>query len=139
MRHDGAIDLGCVGHGRGLAARQRHWGWRAGVLEAIVLVAGEARTLGRTEGLDCPVAIACRLVVGVSSAHLLPHLVVAGLLGVVLVEVDHVHGSLGVLLLLLLGNAILLEHALPFLGKALDGVSNSRRQGGGRDCSRDVR
>ena len=56
---------------------------------------------------------------GVCCAHLLPDIVVVVLFGVLLVEVDDVHGCLGVLLLLLLCDAILLQHALPFLGEAL--------------------
>lgn len=56
---------------------------------------------------------------GVRCAHLLPDIVVIVLLGVLLVEVDNVHRCLGVLLLLLLCNAVLLQHALPFLGETL--------------------
>jgi len=54
-------------------------------------------------------------------AHLVPDGVVLALLGIVLVEVDDVHDGLRVLLLLLLRDAILLQHALPFLGEALEG------------------
>jgi hypothetical protein len=60
---------------------------------------------------------------GVCCAHLLPNVVVVVLLGVLLVEVDNVHRCLGVLLLLLLCNAVLLQHALPFLGETLNQVS----------------
>jgi len=60
----------------------------------------------------------------VGRAHLVPDgIVVVALLGVVLVEVDHVNGGLGVLLLLLLGDAIAGQHALPFLRQALCTVS----------------
>lgn len=121
MGDDGAIDLGRIWHGRRLATGKRYGWWGAGILETIVLIAWKAWTLGGTEGLNGTVAVAGGLMVGVSSTHLLPHLIVSVPLGVVLVEVDNVHGSLGVLLLLLLGDAILLEHALPFLGEALGG------------------
>jgi hypothetical protein len=52
--------------------------------------------------------------------HLVPDGIFLALLGIVLVEVDDIHDSLRVLLLLLLRYAVLREHALPFLGETLD-------------------
>jgi hypothetical protein len=51
--------------------------------------------------------------------HLVPYGVVAILLGIVLVEGDDVHDGLRVLFLFLLRDAILLQHALPFLWQTL--------------------
>lgn len=65
---------------------------------------------------------------GVRCAHLLPDIIIAVLLGIVLVEVDHVDGSLWMLLLLLLGDAVLLQHALPFLRETLTQISIDTRQ-----------
>jgi hypothetical protein len=59
--------------------------------------------------------------------HLVPDRIFLALLSIVLVEVDNVHDSLRVLLLLFLCDAILLQHALPFLGETLDTVSEWSR------------
>lgn len=58
----------------------------------------------------------------VRGAHLVPDGIVLVLLGIVLVKVDHIDDSLGMLLLFFLGDAILLQHALPFFGEALCAV-----------------
>lgn len=110
---------------------------RAGILEAIQIVARKAWALGGTEeGLHgavvwCEVCLV-GVGLGVGRAHLVPDGIVFVLLGVVLVEIDHVDGGLGILLLLLLGDAVLLQHALPFLGETLrhgQSVSQSVRRG----------
>lgn len=53
-----------------------------------------------------------------SGTHLVPDGVVFAFLSIVLVEIDDIDGGLWVLLLLLLGDAVLLQHALPFPGEA---------------------
>lgn len=55
---------------------------------------------------------------GVGGPHLVPDGVVLALLGIVLVKVDDVDGGLRKLLLLLLADAVLLQHTLPFFGEA---------------------
>jgi hypothetical protein len=103
--------------------------WRGTrVLEAVQIVAWEAGALRRAEqGLEGAVARAwgdiCLVSISLSRAHLVPYRIVLVLLCVVLVESDDVHDGLGVLFLLLLGDAILLQHALPLFGQALDTVS----------------
>ena len=118
-----SIDLRRVGNRRGVASRNRRR--RPRVLEAVFAVSRETRTLrGTHEGLNrtigwgdvCLVGVALR----VGRPHLVPDGVVLGLFRIVFVEIDHVDGGLRVLLLLLLGNAVLLQHALPFLGETLD-------------------
>jgi hypothetical protein len=126
--HSCNIDWRRVDNGRGHTTR--NWRGRARVFEARLVVPWESRALWRTEGGLCG-AIVCvlgdiglvRVSLRLRRAHFVPDGVVLGLLSVVLVEVDDVHDSLGVLLLFLLGDAILLEHALPFFGKALDTIS----------------
>lgn len=71
-------------------------------------------------------------------AHLVPHCIVFTLLCIVFVEVDHVDGGLGVLLLLLLRDAVAGKHALPFLGQTLvllarEDESRAQRRGKGSD------
>jgi hypothetical protein len=51
--------------------------------------------------------------------HLVPYRIVFALFGIVFVEVDNVDGSLGVLLLFLLCDAVARQHALPLLGETL--------------------
>ena len=112
-----------------MAARNRRG--RAGVLEAIFAVSWKPWALRRTkEGLHrairgrevCLVPIALRM----DGAHLVPHSIVLALLSVVLVEVHDVDSGLGVLLLLLLCDAVAGQHALPFLREPLDIVSERR-------------
>lgn len=118
------IDWRRVNDGGGKAARNGRR--RTRVFEARLVVPWEPWALRGTErGLVGAIVCVVRYVglVRVSlrlrGAHLVPDGVLFVLLGIVLVEVDHVHDGLGVLLLLLLRNAILLEHTLPLLGETL--------------------
>lgn len=111
--HSCDIDWSWVNNGRGHTAR--NWRGRTGVFEAREVVPWESRALRGTEGW-LRRAIVCvlgdvglvRISLRLRRAHLVPDGIVLVLLSVVLVEVDHIHDSLGVLLLLLLGDAILL-------------------------------
>lgn len=90
-------------------------------------VSWEARTLRRTEGRHGAIGgrgiglVPVRL--RMDCSHLVPHGIVLALLCIVLVEVDDVDCGLRVLLLLLLGNAVAGQHALPLLREALDNIS----------------
>ena len=112
----------------------RNWRRCTGILEAIQVILGETRALRwAEERLYRTIVRSDVCLIGVSlcvnGAHLVPDGVVFGLFCIVFVEVDDIHGSLWVLFLLLLGDAILLQHALPFLGKALASVSGRARKG----------
>lgn len=95
------------------------------VLEAVlVLRAWESGTLRRTqERLDGTVAWRhvglVRVGLRLSWSHLVPYSIVARLLCIVFVEGHDIDGGLRVLFLLLLGDSILLQHALPFSRQTL--------------------
>jgi len=111
--------------------------WRTGVLEAVFAIAWEPWTLRgahkrlrstvggvRVRLLRLLLLLLLLLLVGavslrVGGTHLVPHGIILALFCVVLVEVDHVDGGLGVLLLFLLCDAVAGQHALPFLGETL--------------------
>lgn len=102
-----------------MAARNRRGCAR--VFEAVCVVARESWALGWAhDGLHGAIVVGCKAawVSILRRAHLVPDSIVL-FLGVVFVKVYDVYGGLGVQFLLLLCDAVLLQHALPFFRKAL--------------------
>ena len=117
---------------------------RARVLEALGFVFGEARADGGAEGVlsvGGGAETAARGVLGTAigfdlgMVELVVGPVVGGVLVVLFVEGDDVDDGLGVLFLLLLGDAVGAQGALPFFGEALREIRSAQSgAGAGRDA-----